>query len=383
MSAERPRSEDFLELVERARRGRLKVFLGYAAGVGKTCRMLEEAHALRQRGVDVVAGFIETHGRADTEAMIGDLEVVPRRRLEYRGVAIEEMDVAAILARQPRVALVDEVAHTNAPGSLHPKRTDDIRALLDAGINVICAFNVQHLQSLNDLVKTATGVAVRETVPDTFLSHADQVVTLDLDIEDLAERLRAGKIYAPEKVEWALAHFFQPQNLRTLRELTLREVAESLDRAGEPRAVGAHQPSPPTALRVMAVLSTQWVRPGAVVRRASRMAGRLNTDWLAVYVETPADAPDRIDATDQRRLHTDIALARELGADVVRLKSRDAVTALADYARAHRVGHLVIGRTDDAAWRRFVRRDWVSRLIDACEDIDVHIVAAEQPGGAA
>jgi two-component system, OmpR family, sensor histidine kinase KdpD len=213
----RARPEDFLELVERSKGGRLKVYIGSAAGVGKTYRMLHEAHGLKERGVDVVLGFIETHGRAETAALIDGLEVVPRRKIEYRGVTVEEMDVDAVLARHPQVAIVDEVAHTNAPGSPHRKRFEDIEAILAAGINVICAFNVQHLESLNEMVKQATGVVVRETVPDSILKRADQVVDIDLAVEDLIDRLKAGKIYAPDKVGWALENFFLPEKLAVLR----------------------------------------------------------------------------------------------------------------------------------------------------------------------
>src|SRR6476620_10361775 len=229
----RSRAEDFLELVERARRGRLKLYLGFAAGVGKTYRMLEEAHALKKRGVDVVVGYVETHGRAETAALVEGLEVIARRQFVYRGVEVEEMDLAAILARKPAVALVDEIPHTNVPGSRNRKRYQDVLELLDAGINVIGAMNIQHLESLNPLVQRVTGVVVRETVPDSFVQHADQVVNLDLAVEDLQERLKAGKIYAEDKVSWALENFFQQQNLSTLRELALREVAESLERASE------------------------------------------------------------------------------------------------------------------------------------------------------
>src|SRR4029450_235677 len=229
MTENRPRPEDFLEIVERAKRGRLKVYIGPAAGVGKTYRMLEEAHALRRRGVDVVLGFVETHGRADTAALLEGLEAVPRRRIDYRGLMVEEMDLDAVLARHPQVAVVDEIAHTNVPGSRNKKRYQDVFELLDAGINVICAFNVQHLESLKDVVERVTGVVIRETVPDSFLKQADQVVNLDLDAEDLLERLRAGKIYEPDKVEWALSHFFKEDKLSSLRELALREVAERLD----------------------------------------------------------------------------------------------------------------------------------------------------------
>src|SRR5438445_2761645 len=224
------RPEDFLELVERGRRGRLKLYVGFAAGVGKTYRMLQEAHDLRRRGVDVVVGFIEPHGRAETEALLEGLEIVPRQRTEYRGVLVEEMDLNAVLRRKPQVAIVDEIPHTNAPGSRNRKRYQDVLALLDAGINVIGALNAHHPESLNRLLERATSVAVRETVPDSFLKQADQVVNLDLAVEDLQERLRSGKIYATEQIPWALEDFFKDHNLATLRELALREVPESLDR---------------------------------------------------------------------------------------------------------------------------------------------------------
>src|SRR5436853_147304 len=227
MALDRKRPEDFLELVERAKRGRLKVYIGPAAGVGKTYQMLEEAHALKKRGVDVVMAFIETHGRAETEALVEGLEVIPRRRMDYRGVTVEEMDLDAVLKRHPQLAVVDELAHTNIPGSRNRKRYQDVFELLEAGINVICAFNVQHLESLNDLVKQATDVVVRETIPDSFLKQADQVVNLDLAVEDLIERLRAGKIYSQEKVNWALEHFFKPEKLSMLREIALRESART------------------------------------------------------------------------------------------------------------------------------------------------------------
>jgi two-component system sensor histidine kinase KdpD len=205
----RSRAEDFLELVQKSKRGRLKLYIGFAAGVGKTYRMLEEAHALKKRGVDVVIGFIETHGRPETEALVHELEIVPLRQVEYRGVVIEEMSLNKILKRKPEVALVDELAHTNPPGSRNKRRYLDVLELIDAGINVIGAFNVQHLESLNDLVERVTGVVVRETIPDSFLKQADQVVNLDLTVEDLQERLRAGKIYKPDRIPWALEHFFK------------------------------------------------------------------------------------------------------------------------------------------------------------------------------
>src|SRR5438067_7755743 len=324
------RSEDFLELVERARRGRLKLYVGFAAGVGKSYRMLQEAHELRRRGVDVVIAFVEPHGRAETEALIDGLDVVPRHRTEYRGVAVEEMDLEAVLRRKPQVAIVDEIPHTNAPGSRNRKRYQDVLALLDAGINVIGALNVQHLESLNGLIERATNVAVRETVPDSFLKQADQGVNRDLAVEDLQERLRAGKIYAPEKIPWALENFFKDQNLATLRELALREVAESLDRAG----VAKGAPELKASGRVMVCLASNPPRAKLLLSRGSRMAGRLNTDWFVVYVETPQEAPNLIDSEAERHLLQDIEKAKELGGEVVRLKQAEPARAIVDVARA-------------------------------------------------
>src|ERR1700690_3522702 len=284
----RPRPEDFLELVQKGKRGRLKLYIGFAAGVGKTYRMLEEAHSLRKRGVDVVVGFVESHGRAETEALVEGLEVIPRRQVEYRGGVVEEMSLNKILKRNPAVALVDELAHTNVPGSHNKKRYQDVLELLDAGINVIAALNVQHLDSLNDLVGRVTGVVVRETVPDSFLKRADQVVNLDLAVEDLQERLRAGKIYKADRIPWALEHFFKEQNLAHLRELALREVAESIERsAAVTRPMlgdgsGAHVSA--TRSRVMVCVSSGSPRTPILVRRGSRMAGRFNTDWFVVFV---------------------------------------------------------------------------------------------------
>ena len=374
--ADRPerRAEEFLVLVRQGKRGRLKLYIGFAAGVGKTYRMLEEAHALRERGVDVVIGFVETHGRAETAALIEGLEVVPRRSIEYRGVKVEEMDLDAVLARKPEIAVVDELAHTNAPGSKNRKRWQDVEELIGAGINVIGAFNVQHLESLNDLVARATGVRVRETIPDAWLKTADQVVNLDLAVEDLEERLRAGKIYASDKVPQALERFFQRGNLATLRELALREVAESLERDTLRRETTPAAPRS-AGVRVMVCMSSYPPRAAELLRRGSRVAGRLNTDWFVVYVETPEEAPDRIDSEAQRHLLENIERARALGAEVVRLRAADPVPALIDFARSHSVGLMLIGRSHQSGWRRLLGRTADIRLVREAEDLDVQVVA--------
>src|SRR3954463_1485624 len=374
------RAEDFVELVERARRGRLKLYVGFARGVGTTYRMLQEAHELRKRGVDAVVAFVEPHGRAETIALVEGLEVVPRRRIDYRGVPVEEMDLAAVLARRPQVTVVDEIPHTNVPGSRNRKRWQDVLALLDAGITVIGALNVQHLESLNGLIERATGVVVRETVPDSFLKQADQVVNLDLAVEDLQERLQQGKIYAQDKIPWALSNFFKDANLATLRELALREVAESLDRAGSARAAPEHKIV--ASGKVMVCLASNPPRAKLLLSRGSRMAGRLNTDWYVVYVETPNEAPHLIDAEAQRHLLSNIEKAQELGAEVVRLRAKDPVEAILDFARSHGVGHIIIGRSYQPWWKQVLAGSVVMRLLREGAEFDLHVVALEPAPGA-
>jgi two-component system sensor histidine kinase KdpD len=368
------RAEDFLELVERSKRGRIKVYLGFAAGVGKTYRMLEETHTLKQRGVDVVIGFVETHGRTETVALTDGLEVVPRKVFEYRGMQVEEMDLEAVLARHPQVAIVDELAHTNAPGSKNKKRYQDVLELAEAGINVICAFNIQHLESLNDIVQRATGVVVRETVPDSFLKIADQVVSLDLSVEDLIDRLRSGKIYAEDKVARALEEFFRTENLSSLRELALREVAENLDRSAkvvEETRLGKFRGRG----RVMVCLSSRAPRAAALLRRGSRLAGRLNTDWYAVYVETPRESPERIQADAQRHLMDNLDRAKELGAEIVKLRGTDPVLVLLDFARSHKIGHIIIGRSEEKGLTSLIKKPFMLRLLEAADDFDVTVAS--------
>jgi two-component system, OmpR family, sensor histidine kinase KdpD len=375
----RPRAEDFLELVQQSKRGRLKLYIGFAAGVGKTYRMLEEAHALKKRGVDVVIGFIETHGRVETEALVQDLEAIPLRQVEYRGVIIEEMSINKVLKRNPAVALVDELAHTNPPDSRNKRRYQDVLELLNAGISVIGAFNIQHLESLNDLVERLTSVVVRETIPDSFIKQADQVVNLDLAVEDLQERLRAGKIYPTDRIPWALEHFFKEQNLAHLRELSLREVAESLERAASKRPGTRESGAEPvsTRSRVMVCVSSGSPRTPMLVRRGSRMAGRFNTDWFVVFVETPGESPNEIDAELQRHLMTNIEMAKELGAETVRLKSDDPVRAILEFAGSHNIGHIVVGRSGQPWWKQMFGRSIPLRLVREAKQFDLHIVSTE------
>lgn len=375
----------FLDLVTRRERGKLKLYVGMAAGVGKTYRMLQEAHDLRRRGVDVVVGYVETHGRGETDAQVGDLEVVPRARVTYRGVTLEEMDLAAVTARRPQVALVDELAHTNVPGSRHDKRWQDVLDLLDEGVNVISAVNVQHLESLGDVVERELGVTVRETVPDWVVAQADQVVNLDLAADDLRQRLREGKIYRPDKIDSALAHFFTDENLSTLRELALREVAGAVDRGREAglarqgqRDAGAAARAAPRAVeRLMVCLSSDPPLSRVLLRKASRIAGRLNSDWFCVYVQTPAEAADRIDSAVQRRLVDNIQRAQLLGAEVVKLEGGDVAAALARFAAERGVTLAVVGATRRSRWYRLRRGSVVERLLADGRGLDVLVVAPE------
>ncbi|NTW06356.1 MAG: PTS sugar transporter subunit IIA, partial [Syntrophaceae bacterium] len=282
------RADAFLRMIQRSRRGKLKIYLGYVAGVGKTYDMLQEAHRLKEAGIDIVVGLVETHGRPDTAKLVEGLEVIPRHRIEYRGVVLEEMDADAILTRKPQIVLVDELAHTNAPGSRNAKRYEDVQEILDAGIHVISTLNIQHLESLYDVVEQATGVKVRERIPDSVLTEADQIVNVDLTYQDLQERLKAGKIYPRERITMALQNFFKKTNLDQLRELTLREMAAHID-------MSYHNPLQEeisaTPDQVMVCLSSRGPNSEKLLRYASRFAGRLNRNWYAIYVQTPSDEP--------------------------------------------------------------------------------------------
>ena len=352
----------FLRLIRRSQRGKLKIYLGYGPGVGKTWLMLAEGHRLKQEGVDVVVGLVETHGRAETARQAEDLEVIPRRQIQYHGIMIEEMDLDAVLARHPEVALVDELAHTNAPGGKNQKRYRDVQYLIDAGINVISTLNVQHLESLYDTVETLLGVKVHERLPDSVLLDADEIVNVDLAPQDLQQRLTEGKIYPKERISTALENFFKRTNLDELRELTLRELASQIDikRRSAPKEEQRTAPD-----QVMVCLSSRGPNSAALLRYGSRLAGRLNRDWYAVYIQTPQEAPTVIDATTQRYLVDTLTLANALGALVFTYKGEDIVDTILHFAKEYRVGHIVIGRPSPLPfWKRWQgRKTLVERLI--------------------
>ncbi len=373
MTGQRPSADALLARIKEKDRARLRIYIGAAPGVGKTYQMLQEAHALRASELDVVVGVVETYGRRETEAQVKDLEVVPRRKVEYRGATMEEMDVDAIVRRHPKVCVVDELAHTNVPGSRNAKRYEDVRELLDAGIHVMTAVNIQHLETLNDAVARATGVRVRETVPDTFLDRADEVINVDVTVEELRSRLREGKIYKPEKVEQALANFFRKGNLSTLRELALRAVADEVgEKAASYRAREGLEPAL-IPERVMVCMSSNALAP-RVLRTGARIAGRLGSRWYAVYVETPGEKPDRIASRDAEALRENIRLAESLGATVVRVRAERPADGLVAFAQREGVTHVIFGQSARSRWELVWRGSTLDRFLSAVPDAAVQVV---------
>ena len=371
-SRPRPSADDFLAIIREQQAGKLKIYLGPCPGVGKTFSMLTEGHRQKTRGVDVVVGYVEPHDRPETTTQIGDLEIVPPRLTQYHGVTLREMDVNAILARKPTVALVDELAHTNAPESKNRKRYEDVEDLLRAGINVISTVNVQHLESLYNFVEESTGVRVKERIPDEVVTKADQIVNIDLPAEDLQERLQAGKIYPKERIPAALANFFTQKNLTRLREMTLTETANFLDRKQRDHPESGQNVS---ALgQVMAAISSQGPDPGRILRKTARLAAQLNAQWYAVYVRTPEESAVRIDAEAQRRVNDTLETARKMGGLVFSMKGEDVALALISFAREYGVTHIVVGRPRGWKLRRLFNRTLHEKLLEALSDVDLVVV---------
>ena len=363
--------EHFLTLIREQQKGRLKVYLGFAPGVGKTYEMLQEAQRLKRQGVDVVVGVVETHGRSETAALLEGLKQVPRRRITYKDHTLEEMDLDALLARRPTVALVDELAHTNAPGSRNPKRYQDVEELLRAGINVISTLNIQHLESLYDLVEQATGVRVKERVPDYVLAMADQLVNVDLSAEDLRERLEAGKVYPKERVQTSLDNFFTMPNLMRLRELTLGEAAHLLDRRRREQNEGSEGNH---SERVMACVGSRSPNPAAMLRKAMRVANRLNVPWYAVYIQTPGEAPEKVGAIVERHVANALNLAHQLGGVPMKFKGPDVVSTISAFAKEYGITLILIGRSLQPWYKRIFREPNLQQLLRAVPGVDVLVV---------
>jgi two-component system sensor histidine kinase KdpD len=368
-------ADDFLSIIRQQQLGKLKIYLGACAGVGKTYQMLVEGNRLRRQGIDVVIGYVEPHDRPETQAQIGELEIVPPLTAQYHGITLHEMDVDAVLKRKPTVVLVDELAHTNAPQSRNRKRYEDVQELLQAGINVITTVNIQHLESLYNIVEESTGVRVKERVPDEIVAQADQIVNIDLPAEDLQERLQAGKIYPKERVETALANFFTSKNLTRLREMTLSEIANILDR--KERESAAEQETNVANVgglgQVMVAISSSGPDPGRMLRKTARLAAQLNAQWYAVYVRTPSESAINIDAGVQRRVADTLETAQKMGGLVISLKHENVAEALVSFVREYGITHVVIGRPGK---RRFSwwNRTMHDRLMHDLPGVDLVIV---------
>src|SRR5216684_1757917 len=376
VTEQRRSAESLLAKIKESEQARLRIYIGAAAGVGKTYRMLEEAHELQRQGLDIVLGLIEPHGRVETEALIDGLERLPLKRMDYRGAIFEELDVDAVIARRPEIVIVDELAHTNVPGSKHQKRYEDVLDILEAGISVVTAVNVQHIESLNDTVARVTGVRVRETVPDFFFKRANEVVDVDVSIETLRTRLRQGNIYPIEKIQQALNNFFRKGNLSALRELALRQVA--VDQAAKSHDYrereGLEQAAIPEKVMV-AMASRESAK--RILRSGSRIAGRLASDWFAVYVETPREEPGRIDPKDHAVLQENIRCAEELGAKVVKLKGRRVADALIEFARREGITHVVFGQSARSRWDVLLHGSVINRFLGEVKNATVQVVPLE------
>ena len=377
-SATRRNPDELLAAIQveeqRAARGKLLVFLGYAAGVGKTYAMLQAAQQRRAEGVDLVVGYVETHGRAQTDALLDGLDILPRRIVEYRGALLSEMDVDAVLARQPRLALVDELAHTNAPGSRHPKRHQDVEDLLATGIDVYTTLNIQHLESLNDIVAQITGVVVRETIPDSVLDQATEIRLVDLPPAELVQRLQDGKVYVPAQAQRAVEKFFRLGNLTALREISLRRTAERVDDQMRSYMQTQAIPGPwPAGERLLVCVSPSPLS-GKLIRAARRLADELNAEWFAINVETASSA--RLSTAQRDQLASNLQLAETLGAKTITLPGQSVVDIVIEYARSHNITKIIAGKPLRPRWQELLRGSVVDRLIRGSGPIDVYVVSS-------
>lgn len=364
----------FLQLIRQSRKGKFKVYIGMSAGVGKTFRMLQEAHALLESGVDIVIGYAETHGRQETQALLEGLPLIPRRRLFYKGKELEEMDLQAILNLHPEIVVVDELAHTNIEGSKNEKRWQDVLDLLNTGISVISAVNIQHIESLNGEIKDITGVDVAERIPDKILQLADEVVNIDLTADELIGRLRAGKIYTAEKVPLALENFFRSEKILQLRELALKEVAGQVERKIEsvvPRN------APLRSERFLACISSNHEIARKVIRKTARLAAYYNSKWFVVYVQTSKEATDRISLSAQRHLINNFKLATEMGAEVINIKSDNIAGGIIETAEKQKITTICIGKPHLSLFRVILSTAVFNQLLHklAASEVDLIILS--------
>lgn len=375
---ERLSPESLLKLVQDSERAKLRVYIGAAAGVGKTYKMLEDAHELLAQGIDVVVGVVETHGRIETQDQIKNIEIVKQKQIEYRGNNFGEMALESLIARKPQIAIVDELAHTNVEGSKNEKRYQDVLELLENGISVITAINIQHIESLNDVVARSTGVNVRETVPDCFFKRADEIIDVDVSIDTLRTRLKQGKIYAPEKIEQALTNFFRKGNLATLRELALRQVAlhQSVQDHEYREREGLEQAVIPE--KVMVCMASRG-SAAKLLRTGARIVGRhAYRDWFAVYVETPDEQIGKIDPKAYATLQENIRLANVLGANVVSLQGTNVSDALLKFAQENEITHVIFGQSARSRWEIIWKGSVINRFLREVKDADVHVIPLDK-----
>lgn len=366
-----PATNDFLHLIRNSRRGKFKIYIGMSAGVGKTYRMLQEAAVLLRNGVDVKIGYIETHGRSETAALLQNLPVIPRRRLFYKGKELEELDIQAVLNLHPEVVIIDELAHSNIEGSRFEKRWQDVIAILDAGINVISAVNIQHIESLHAEIKNITGINVTERIPDNLLRKADEVVNIDLTADELITRLKEGKIYPPDKIQRSLGNFFQPEHILQLRELALKEVASQVERKIDtelPR--NAHFKNE----RFLACISTNQEIARKVIRKTARLSSYYNSTWIVLYVQTPKEDGDRIGLAAQRHLINNFKLATELGAEVIRVKNSNIARGIIEVAEQHSISTVCIGKPHLSLVNVIMSTAVFNQLLNKLSKADIDIV---------
>lgn len=363
----------FLDLIKKSRRGKFKIYIGMSAGVGKTFRMLQEAHALQRNGIDVKIGYIETHNRAETQALIDGLAVIPRRSIFYKGKELEELDVQAIIALRPEVVIIDELAHSNIQGSKNEKRWQDVLEILDTGINVISAVNIQHIESLNEEVKAITGIEVAERIPDKVLALADEVVNIDLTADELILRLKEGKIYEAEKIQMALNNFFKPDHILQLRQLALREVASQVERKVDievPKNIVHRQE------KFLACISSNEKTAKRVIRKTARLASYYNAKWLVLYVQAPNENTTNIPSDKQRYLINNFKLATELGAEVIQVQEKNIPAAIINQAHKHHVTTICIGKPHLSLLKIILATSIFNELLNnlAAAEIDIIIL---------
>lgn len=365
-------TEQFLNLNPKQGKGKFKIYIGMSAGVGKTYRMLQEAHSLLQNGVNLRVGFVETHGRAETQALIEGLPVIPRRDVFYKGKRLEELDVQAVLLLHPEVVIIDELAHTNIPGSKNEKRWQDVLDILNAGIDVISAVNIQHIESINEDVKKITGVEVKERIPDKMLQIADEVVNIDLTADELITRLKAGKIYDHTKVQQALQNFFQPDQILQLRELALKEVAGQVERKVDYQVTAKKNPY--RHERFLACVSSNHEIAQRIIRKTARLASYYNSQWYVLYVQTPKESVDKIPLAAQRHLINNFKNATELGAEVIQKKEDNIASAIMEMVNEKQVTTICIGKPHLNLFQIILKTSVFNQLIKTLSKNDIDIV---------